>query len=141
MGKKHRGVARAAEETGAPGGAGVPEGARRATGGTPAEIAGEAGRFSSRRKREAVLRLWRGQDLDTLSRELGVTAARLSEWRDLFLLGGEAALKSRPADDRDEEIQRLRAKIGEITMANELLLERCHAMEASRPLASRRQRS
>gem|GEM_PF-4917128 len=35
----------------------------------------ERGRFSSKRKREAVLRLLRGEDLDLLSRELGVTGA------------------------------------------------------------------
>ena len=42
----------------------------------------DRGRFSARRKTEAVLRLLRGEDLDTLSRELGVTAATLSGWRD-----------------------------------------------------------
>jgi hypothetical protein len=42
--------------------------------------------------------------------------------------GGQAALKSRAADDRDQEIQRLRAKVGEITMNNELLLDRCHRL-------------
>src|SRR5262249_6304791 len=33
---------------------------------------------------------------------------------------GEAALKSRLPDERDDEIQRLPAKVGEITMNNEL---------------------
>ena len=55
-----------------------------------------------------------------------------------FLAGGQAALKSRPADERDDEIQRLRAKVGEITMNNELLLERCHRLEATLPLPRRR---
>lgn len=113
-----------------------PEGARRATAGDRVE----RGRFSARRKTEAVLRLLRGENLDSLSRELGVTAATLSEWRERFLATGEVSLKSRPADERDEEIQRLRAKIGEITMANELLLERCHALEGHLPLARRRRR-
>src|SRR4028118_1398810 len=72
----------------------------------------DRGRFSARRKAEAVLRLLRGEDLDALSRELGVTAATLSSWRDAFLDGGTAAMKSRPADDRDEEIARLRPKAG-----------------------------
>ena len=45
----------------------------------------ERGRFSSRRKSEAVLRLLRGEELDALSRELGVTAATLSQWRERFL--------------------------------------------------------
>ena len=75
---------------------------------------GDRGRFSARRKTDAVLRLLRGEDLDLLSRELGVTAATLSGWRDDFLAGGQAALKSRPADDRDDEIARLRSKVGEL---------------------------
>lgn len=81
----------------------------------------DRGRWSSRRKLEVVLRILRGEDLDTLSRELGVTAARLSEWRDEFLAAGQAGLKSRLADQRDEEIARLRAKIGELTMDKEVL--------------------
>ena len=99
--------------------------------------AGDRGRFSARRKTDAVLRLLRGEDLDLLSRELGVTAATLSGWRDDFLAGGQAALKSRPADDRDDEIARLRSKVGELTMDNELLLQRCRA---DRPFVPRRPR-
>src|SRR5918998_5965777 len=87
----------------------------------------ERGRFSARRKTDAVLRLLRGEDLELLSRELGITAATLSGWRDDFLAGGQAALKSRPTDERDDEIARLRAKVGELTMDNELLLQRCRA--------------
>src|SRR4051794_40902685 len=45
----------------------------------------ERGRFSSPRKTAAVLRLLRGEDLELLSRELGITAATLSGWRDDFL--------------------------------------------------------
>jgi|SRR5581483_7829067 transposase-like protein len=98
----------------------------------------EPGRFSVRRKTEAILRLLRGEPVDLLARELGVTAATLAHWRVEFVGGGQAALKSRPADDRDAEIQRLRAKVGEITMENELLVERCHKLEANQPLPRRR---
>lgn len=112
------------------------EGARRASG---AGAEGR-GRFSVRRKTEAVLRLLRGEDLEALSRELGVTAATLSGWREVFLAGGGAALKSRPADERDERLARLQAKVGEITMANELLAEKIDRLEAGRPLAGRRSR-
>lgn len=100
----------------------------------------ERGRFSSRRKTAVVLRVLRGEELDALSRELGVTAATLSRWRDRFLAAGQASLQSRPADERDDEIHRLQAKVGEITMANELLLERAHQLEAGLPLAQRRSR-
>ena len=98
----------------------------------------DRGRFSANRKTEAILRLLRGEDLETLSRELGVTAASLSSWRDAFLDGGKASLKSRPADDRDEEIARLRSKVGQLTMDNELLGQKCQHLEAGRPFATRR---
>ena len=98
----------------------------------------ERGRWSSRRKAEIVLRVLRGEDLDALSRELGVTAATIAGWRDQFLAGGQAAVRSRPSDERDEEIARLRAKVGEITMANELLLERARRAEANSPFGPRR---
>jgi transposase-like protein len=101
----------------------------------------ERGRFSAQRKMEAVLRVLHGEPLDVVSRELGVTGGTLTGWRDRFLAGAQTALKSRPADERDEEIQRLRAKVGEITMANELLLERCHELERGHPLGLRRLRS
>ena len=98
------------------------------------------GRMSAKRKREAVLRLLRGEDLETLSRELCVTAAILSEWRESFLAAGEASLKTRPGDASEEEIARLQAKVGELTMDNELLYEKIHRMEGKRPFRPRRSR-
>jgi transposase-like protein len=80
-----------------------------------------------------VLRVLRGEDLDALSRELGVTASTIAGWRDQFLASGQAGLRSRPADERDEEIARLRAKVGEMTMANELLRERARRAGANSP--------
>ena len=61
-------------------------GARRAT--EAAAGRGRGGRFSAGRKRETVLRLLRGEDLESVSRELGITAARASLWRDQFLVCG-----------------------------------------------------
>ena len=71
------------------------EEARRATG--DAAGRGRGGRLSARRKRETVLRLLRGEDLESVSRELGITAARAAQWRDQFLAAGQASLKSRAA--------------------------------------------
>ena len=97
-------------------------------------------RMSARRKQDAVLRLLRGEDLELLSRQLGVTAADLSGWRGAFLAAGEVSLKARPADARDAEIGRLKAKVGGLTMANELLEAKIERLETSRPLAPRRSR-
>ena len=102
---------------------GALEGARRATGGAPEERPDGRGRWSAKRKTAAVLRLLRGEDIETLSREWGVTAATLSGWREQFLASGTAGLKSLVAD---------------LSMSNELLREKIHRMEAGRPLAWRR---
>ena len=117
---------------------GVPEGARRATGGTPDARRDGRGRWSAKRKYAAMLRLLRGEDLETLSRELGVTAATLSGWRDQFLEGGAANLKAREADVDNEETQRLKSLVADLSMSNELLREKIHRMEAGRPLVWRR---
>jgi transposase-like protein len=121
---------------------GASQGARRATGEAPEGRAADRGRFSARKKAEAVLRLLRGEDLESLSRALGVTAATLSNWRDDFLVGATAALKVRhdPDDPRTEEVLLLKAKIGDLTMAVELLERKIDHLEAGRPLARRRSR-
>jgi hypothetical protein len=93
----------------------------------------ESGRFSAKRKMEAVLRLLRGEDLELLSREYGVVAARLSQWREDFLCGGQLALQQRPADLREEQIKDLQAKVGELTMANELLHHQVQRQASGRP--------
>ena len=97
-------------------------------------------RFSAKRKLSAVSRLLRGEPLELVARELNVTAARLSAWRDRALLAAEAALKERERDDRDDEIARLKGKVGEMTMETELLREKIARLEAGSPLARRRSR-
>jgi transposase len=101
---------------------------------------GRGGRMSRQRKTAAVIRLLRGEDLETLSRALGITAATLTAWRDAFLAAGEAALVTRPATGEAVENQRLKAKLGEVLIQRDLLAEKIVALEAGRPLARRRSR-
>ena len=117
---------------------GAPACARNADAGAASGGAGPERRFSARRKLAAVTGLLHGEPLEALARELNVTVARLSEWRDRALLGAEAAMKER--DGRDEELLRLKAKLGEVTMANELREQKIAALEGGRPLARRRSR-
>jgi transposase-like protein len=83
----------------------------------------ERGRFSSRKKLDVVLRVLRGDDLDLVSREVGITAAKVSAWRDQFVASGQAGLKSRAADGHDDELERLKALVGDLTMRLELSSE------------------
>jgi transposase len=119
---------------------GAPACAPNANAGAPAGGAGPERRNSARRKLAAVTRLLRGEPLETVARELNVTVARLSEWRDRALVAAEAAMKERERDGRNEEVLRLKAKLGEVTMANELLEQKVAALESGRPLGRRRSR-
>jgi transposase len=105
---------------------------------------GRGGRMSRQRKRDAVLRLLRGEDREILSRALGVTAATLSGWQDSFLdsflAAGEASLATGPTTGDDLETERLKAKLGEMLLERELLEAKIAALEANRPLARRRAR-
>jgi transposase len=81
-------------------------------------------RWTAARKQEVVLRLLRGESLEALSRELGVEPYRLAQWRETAFLGIDTALKSRSGDFLQGALDTARQRIGELTMANELLWER-----------------
>src|SRR5579863_3740091 len=103
-----------------------------------AAVPGRGGRMSRQRKSAAVLRLLRGEDLETVSRSLGVTAATLTTWRDSFLAAGEAALTSQPTDGATPESERLKARLGDMLLKHELLEEKITNLEGGRPLGRRR---
>ena len=130
--------------TRADGGAGMDDGGRGGAAGAETSRAGAAlgreRRMTAGRKGDAVLRVLRGEPLEIVARELAVTAADLSAWRDAFLDAGEASLKTRARDDRDETIGRLRAKVGALTMDNELLHTKVERLEGGVPFAGRRSR-
>ena len=94
-------------------------------------------RFPVKRKSVAVLRLLRGEDLELVSREYKVTAATLSQWRETLLAGGQSSLQSKKADVRDDQLQQLQSKVGELTMANDLLEHKIERMERGLPLPGR----
>ena len=96
--------------------------------------------MSRQRKSAAVLRLLRGEDLETVSRELGVTAATLTGWRDTFLAAGEAALTTRAATGEELASERLKAKLGAALIERDLLNEKIALLEAGRPFARKRRK-
>jgi transposase len=115
---------------------GAAEGARRATEQAPeSSAASGGGRWSSKRKLSVILEVLRGADLESTSRKHRVTIATLTEWRDRFLAGGEAGLKSREVEPDDEEKRRLKSVVANISVENELLREKIARLESNRPLA------
>ncbi len=93
---------------------------RRSRSGDADAGAAPRGRWSAGKKRKAVLRLLRGESLDTVSRELRVPAVRLAGWRDDFLEGGTAKLLARPTSPAEFQLRKAQAKIGELMMRLEL---------------------
>src|SRR3954462_15276010 len=116
-----------------------PNEAERAPG-SGAVALGRGGRMSRQRKSATVLRLLRGEDLETVSRELGVTAATLTGWQDAFLAGGEAALMTRAGTGEELESERLKANPGAALIERALLNEKVALLEAGRPFARRRRK-
>ena len=122
------------------------KGARRATG--VRAVGSESGarplapgqRWSAGRKRDVVLRLVRGESLDSLSREMGVEIYRLEEWREQALAGLELGLKNHQGEPLAEELDAAKRHIGELSMEVELLRNRARAAEKRLPLAMRRSR-
>ena len=81
-----------------------------------------------------VLELLRGADLESVSRRHGVTAAKLSGWREEFLAGGEARLKHRAEAVEAEDTRRLKGVVADLATDKALLLEKIRHLEAGRPL-------
>jgi len=87
-------------------------------------MADEPQRWSKRRKMEVVLRLFRGEPLDAVSRELKVEISRLEAWRNKGLHGLEEALKEREGDPMQAQLDEVNRRLGELMMENELLREK-----------------
>lgn len=121
------------------------ERARRASGAERSNGSSPPRRWWPQHKIEVIVRLLRGEGLDALARETRKPASEIARWRDEFLRGGEAALKSRAleAEDSvaDSERRRLQAKIGEQSMEIELLREKVRGLEKNCPPVWRRSRS
>lgn len=111
---------------------GAVEGACRASEQSPESSAavGGSGRWSSQRKLAVILEVLRGADLEATSRKHRVTIAILTEWRNRFLGGGEANLRSRETDPEDEKKRRLKSAIANVTVENELLREQIAQMDS-----------
>jgi len=95
-------------------------------------------RWSKRRKMEVVMRLFRGESLDDVSRELGVEISRLEHWLDKAMRGLEEGLREREGDPIQVALDEANRRIGELSMENELLREKARRSGAFWPGRSKR---
>ncbi len=86
----------------------------------------EVRRWTAKRRAALVISLLKGEtSVAEAARRHGLKIAEVEEWRDRFLLGAENALRARPKEVealREEELNRFKRKVGELTMDLEILL-------------------
>lgn len=92
-------------------------------------------RWSAKRKAEIVLRLFRGETIDDVSRAIGVPIHIINEWREEAIVNLEEGFKQRVNDPKDALLSRAKEQIGELSMENELLRRQ---VEKKGPLVLRR---
>lgn len=84
-------------------------------------------RWTAKRRVALVVSILKGElSVAEAARRHGLTVAEIEDWRERFLLGAENALRSRPKDEeafKDEQIKKLKQKIGDLVLDNDILRE------------------
>ena len=84
-------------------------------------------RWTAKRRVALVVSLLKGEtSVAEAARRHGLTVAEVEDWREKFLLGAENALRTRPKDEeavKEEQIKRLKQKIGDLVLDNDMLRE------------------
>ena len=83
-------------------------------------------RWTAKRRAALMISLLKGETTAVEARRHGLKVAEVEGWRDRFLLGAENALRARQMEDealREEEVNRLKRKVGELTMDLDILRE------------------
>ncbi len=84
-------------------------------------------RWTAKRRVALVVSILKGEtSVAEAARQHGLTVAEVEDWREKFLLGAEHALRSRPKDEealKDEQIKKLKQKIGDLVLDNDILRE------------------
>ena len=84
-------------------------------------------RWTTKRKAALVLSILKGEtSMQEAAHQHGLTIAELEDWKERFLLAAENALRARPKDEealKDEQIKKLKQKIGDLVMDMDILKE------------------
>ena len=87
----------------------------------------EVQRWTAKRRAALIISLLKGETTAAeAARRHGLKIAEVEDWRDRFLLAAENGLRARPKEDealREEMVNRLKRKVGELTMDLDILRE------------------
>lgn len=84
-------------------------------------------RWTAKRRVALVVSILKGEtSIAEAARTHGLTVAEVEDWREKFLAGAENVLRTRPKDEdavKDEQIKKLKQKIGDLVLDNDILRE------------------
>jgi transposase-like protein len=84
-------------------------------------------RWTAKRRVALVVSILKGEtSIAEAARTHGLTVGEVEDWREKFLVGAENALRTRPKDEdavKDEQIKKLKQKIGDLVLDNDILRE------------------
>jgi transposase-like protein len=91
------------------------------------DVPDEVQRWTAKRKAAVVLSIVKGEtSAAEAARKHGLTIAEIERWQEQFFSAGENALRARPKDEeaaKDEQIERLKRKVGELVLDIDILKE------------------
>lgn len=97
--------------------------------------------WNGKRKAEVAIALLKGEPLEEVSRATGQPAHVLKAWKESFLESGSAAFRegdSAKECQLESEVRRLKGKVGELVMDNDLLYEKIDRPEDGVPFHLRK---
>ena len=84
-------------------------------------------RWTAKRRASLVLSIVKCEtSAQEAARKHGLRVAEVEDWKDRYLLAAENALRARPRNEealKDEELKKLKQKIGELVIDNDILRE------------------
>jgi transposase-like protein len=91
------------------------------------DVPDEVQRWTAKRKAAVVMSIVKGEtSAAEAARKHGLTIAEIERWKEQFFAAGENALRARPKDEeaaKDEQIERLKKKVGELVLDIDILKE------------------
>jgi len=84
-------------------------------------------RWTAKRRAALILRVLKGEtSVAEAARQHGFTVVEVEGWQEQFLRSAENGLRRRPKDEdalKDEQIKKLKQKIGDLVVENDVLRE------------------
>lgn len=94
-------------------------------------------RWTAKRRTALILQIIRGETtVNEAARQYDLKSAEIQHWYDSFLQSGENGLKTRPNEElelKDKQIRKLKEKIGDLVMKQEVYDELQRRWERDHP--------